>query len=186
MKRRAPIVQRFGRQANQRCRYPEKDCADDQRDASSISIADCTGEHAAACHSKEASGDNRRKIAARHAPFADEGGNSKPDQLAVEPIEHNGERREKHDTLLKARPQTLVQHLSDIKPLRRVRHTFLPLVLLFSSYETPSVLVEQNAFECDGCDRQQRFMHRLVRELAGLEKPSLGGRRPPQLRPSKV
>jgi hypothetical protein len=91
----------------------QQDAADDRRTPAET-VADITCDGAAEPHTDQARHHDGHKILAAHTPFLDDHRDRETDQLPVEPIEHDGDRREQHAQLLEARPRPLIDALTDI------------------------------------------------------------------------
>ena len=92
----------------------EDEDAADEREAAAHPIADEAGERAADHHADHAAGDNRPERAARHRPVAHHGRDGDAEQLVVDAVEDDRERRQQHEQLLPAAPVPVVEQVADI------------------------------------------------------------------------
>ena len=70
--------------------------------------------HAAHRHADKTGSHDRGEVATRHAPLLNQRGDRKADQLAVEPVQDNGERGKDGGKDLRCRPGPIIDDGADV------------------------------------------------------------------------
>jgi hypothetical protein len=105
------------------CRGAEQHHAAEQRVAAPEAIPGQTAQRAANHHPQVAERHDRRKRRPRHPPLAHDRRQRHAEQLIVEAVEDDGQRREEDEPLLIAGPSPVVQQTVDVERRRvRCRH----------------------------------------------------------------
>ena len=98
-----------------RCRqHAEDQHAADERDASPEAIADEPRERAADHHADHPAREDRRERAARQRPVAHHRRDRDAEQLVVDTVEDDRQRRQEDEQLLPASPIAVVENLADV------------------------------------------------------------------------
>ena len=95
----------------------EDEDAADEREATAHPIADEAGERAADHHADHAAREHRPELCARHRPIPHHRGDGDAQQLVVDAIEDDRERRQEYEDLLPTAPAPLVEHVADVDRL---------------------------------------------------------------------
>ncbi|KAH0444493.1 hypothetical protein KCU90_g805, partial [Aureobasidium melanogenum] len=103
-----------GRRADTASGGTEHQHAADHRPAAAKAVGQQSGARTADAHADQTGRDHRRKSRACNAPFLDQHGNCKTDQLTVEPVQHDRQRREQHHDLLHGGVRTFVERTADV------------------------------------------------------------------------
>ena len=92
----------------------EDEDAADEREAAAHAIANETGERPADHHADHAGGDDRPERAARDGPVAHHRRDGDAEQLVVDAVEDDRQRRQQHEQLLPVAPMPVVEDLADV------------------------------------------------------------------------
>jgi hypothetical protein len=111
--------QEIRRKADRAGRGAEHEDTANHRPAAAEAIREQASTCAADRHTDQAGSNHRRERPSRDAPFLDDHGNRKSDQLSVEPVQHDRQRGQEDRDLLERREGTLVEQLADVDCIRR-------------------------------------------------------------------